>query len=83
MEILSQSCVCVRVCVSVSKAVAFIYLFIYLYTPAPSVLRDRFTHLSWGGLHSQFRHERRQATAVAPAPCLCDTTTVNLTSLDV
>ncbi|XP_040923219.1 vesicle transport through interaction with t-SNAREs homolog 1A isoform X2 [Toxotes jaculatrix] len=48
-----------------------------------TVFCDRFAHLSWGGLHSQFRRKRRQVTAMAPAPYLCDMTTVNLTSLDV
>ncbi|XP_051273328.1 vesicle transport through interaction with t-SNAREs homolog 1A isoform X5 [Dicentrarchus labrax] len=48
-----------------------------------TVLCDRFTHLSWGGLHSQFRRKRRQVTAMASAPYLCNMTTVNLTSLDM
>uniref|UniRef100_A0A3Q3KGE1 Vesicle transport v-SNARE N-terminal domain-containing protein n=1 Tax=Monopterus albus TaxID=43700 RepID=A0A3Q3KGE1_MONAL len=47
-----------------------------------TVFCDRFAHLSWGGLHSQFRRKHHQVTAMAPAPHLCDMTTVNL-SLDM
>lgn len=71
MEILSFS-----VCVCVSET-------FFLNISVPSVFRDRFTHLSWGDFHSQFRRNRHQVTAMAPAPYLCNVTTVNLTSLDM
>lgn len=80
MEIRCWFNVCVHVCVCVF---GIFYFFIFLNISAPSVLCDRFTHLSWGGLHSQFRRKRRQVTAMASAPYLCNMTTVNLTSLDM